>query len=164
MKINNIITLLLVLFANVAIAQKKVSPPAELKASINGSDITINYSQPSVKGRTIFGDLVPYDKIWRTGANEATTFETSKDITIQGKKLKAGKYSLFTIPSKDEWTIVFNSVLGQWGAYSYNDSKNVLSVSASPSKNTATEMLTFSESNGVISMAWDKLKVDFTVK
>src|ERR1700675_3642107 len=94
---------------------KRPSPPATATGKVMGATITINYSSPAVKGRKIWGGLVPYDKVWRTGANEATIFETSKDIKIGGKTLKAGKYSLYTKPGEKEWQVIFNSQTGQWG-------------------------------------------------
>jgi hypothetical protein len=165
MKLTKMIALVIVLFiGNIAMAQKKASPPAEIKTSVNGADIKINYSQPSVKGREVWGALVPYDKVWRTGANEATTFETSKDIKVQGKTLKAGKYTLFTIPNVDEWKIIFNSKLGQWGSNGYNSADDVLSVTAKPSSSDFTELFTISADNGQLSLAWDKVKIDFVVE
>jgi len=80
--------------------------------------IRVFYNRPSKKGREIFGGLVPYDQVWRTGANEATTFETNKDLIIEGLSLKAGKYSLWTIPHENTWTIIFNTEHGQWGVNS----------------------------------------------
>ena len=95
--------------------------------------VKVFYNRPYKKGREIFGGLVPFDKVWRTGANEATTFETNKDLTIEGKKLKAGKYSLWTIPGQETWTIIFNSEHGQWGLNSKGEAnrdpnRDVLSV------------------------------------
>ena len=165
MKSIKIITIAIALiFANFAFAQKKASPPAEVTTSINGADIKINYSQPSVKGREIWGGLVPLNKVWRTGANEATTFETSKDIKVQGKILKAGKYTLFTVPGKDEWKIIFNTKLGQWGAYDYSDKDDALVVTAKTGSSDFNELFTISTNGGKITMAWDKVKVDFIVK
>src|SRR5688500_14138747 len=87
---------------------KRPSPPATLTTTMNGTGVIINYSQPSVKGRALGKDIAPYGKVWRTGANEATTFEINRDVKIEGKDLKAGKYALFTIPNENEWTIIFN--------------------------------------------------------
>jgi len=100
---------------------KRASPPAQAKETISsGATVTINYSQPSVKGRTIGKDLEPMPgKVWRTGANEATTFEVSKAVKIEGKDLPAGKFALFTISGDSEWTIIFNKTANQWGAFSY---------------------------------------------
>jgi hypothetical protein len=94
---------------------KSASP--EQTVSFEEGDLKINvfYNRPYKKGRVIFGGLVPYDAVWRTGANEATTFETSKALNIQGKKLAPGKYSLWTIPGKENWVVIFNSEFGQWG-------------------------------------------------
>ena len=88
---------------------KRPSPPETASGTVAGATITINYSSPSVKGRKIWGGLVPYDKVWRAGANEATTFETNKSIKIEGKELPAGKYSLFATPGENEWTVILNS-------------------------------------------------------
>ena len=103
-------TLFGVLFSAAVIAQDRPSPAATATGEINGAAITINYSSPGVKGRVIWGGLVPFDKVWRAGANEATTFETSKDIKVEGKNLPAGKYGFFAIPGQTEWTIIFNKV------------------------------------------------------
>jgi len=115
--------------ATPACAQKAPSSPAD-SASISsaGADFKIYYCRPSKRGREVFGKLVPYGEVWRTGANQATEFVVSKDISIAGKPLKAGRYALFTIPQKDKWTIILNSKLGQWGAYSYNAKDDVLRV------------------------------------
>lgn len=95
--------------------EKSFSP--EEVVSYTAGDLTLNvfYNRPSKKKRKIFGALVPYGKVWRTGANEATTFETNKTITIEGKKLNPGKYSVWTIPDSTTWTVIFNSESGQWG-------------------------------------------------
>ncbi|MDP4265367.1 MAG: DUF2911 domain-containing protein, partial [Bacteroidota bacterium] len=102
------------IFAFEGNAQRQ-SPHDTVTAKINGANLRVTFGSPAVKGRTIWGDLVPYDKAWRGGADEATIFTTDKDITINGKKLAAGKYSLFVIPGKDKWTYIFNSQTGQWG-------------------------------------------------
>src|SRR3954467_3196490 len=95
---------------------KRPSPPATASATTStGNTITIDYSQPGVKGRTIGKEIAPYGKVWRTGANEATLFEVSRDAKVEGKDLKAGKYSLFTIPGENEWQFILNSETGQWG-------------------------------------------------
>lgn len=107
--------------------QERASPPKTAEGTINGAKITINYGSPAVKGRTIWGDLVPYNKVWRAGANEATTFETSQDIKVEGQTLPAGKYSLFVIPSEDESTVIFNKQTGQWGTQ-YDESQDALRV------------------------------------
>lgn len=91
------------------------SPQSVAEFKENDLEIKVTYSRPFKKGRTIFGELEPYGKVWRTGANEATTFETNKDLLIKGSLLKAGKYTLWTIPDPQLWTVIFNSETGQWG-------------------------------------------------
>lgn len=104
------------------------SPFAELNQTVGLTDITIAYSRPSVKGRTIFGDLVPYDKIWRTGANMATKITFSDNVKIEGKELAAGTYALFTIPGEDEWTLILNKDADQPGTSRYDESKDALRI------------------------------------
>ena len=94
---------------------KSFSPEDQVKFVDGDLKITVVYNRPFKKGRVIFGELVPYGKVWRTGANEATSFETSKDLSFGDKTLKAGKYSLWTVPDEQSWTIIFNSEYGQWG-------------------------------------------------
>jgi len=107
----------------------RVSPPASVTGKIGDATITIHYSCPSVKGRKIWGGLVPYDTVWRAGANEATTFETDKDIKIAHQLLPAGKYGFFLIPmEKGKWVAIFNTVPNQWGAFKYDKSKDQLRV------------------------------------
>tara|TARA_R110000850_G_scaffold55882_1_gene132086 strand:- start:8 stop:520 length:513 start_codon:yes stop_codon:yes gene_type:complete len=144
--------------------KEKASPAAKMEAKIGDAKISITYSQPGVKERVIFGELVPYGKVWRTGANEATTFTTSKDITVNGQKLAAGTYTLFTIPGEKEWTIIFNTEMGQWGAYKYDDKRDALKVKATPTKHTATERMTFSEKDGVIYLDWAETRVPLKIK
>lgn len=94
---------------------KSASPQADVNYVSDGLSIHIFYNRPFKKGRKIFGGLVPYGKVWRTGANEATVFETSKNLNINGKRLKAGKYTIWTIPTEQTWIVIFNSEYGQWG-------------------------------------------------
>jgi hypothetical protein len=111
---------------------KRPSPPKQASGTIGNATVTVDYGAPSVKGRDIFGGLIPWGKMWRTGANEATTVEVSEAVSVEGQTLPAGKYGLFTIPNEDKWTIVFNSVWDQWGAYEYDEGKDVLRVEVSP--------------------------------
>jgi Protein of unknown function (DUF2911) len=120
-------------------AQKVIKPRPKASpvclATFLDQDIylKVTYGQPSKNGRDIFGALVPYGKIWRAGANEATEFTTTKDVKLEKKTLKAGTYTVFAIPNENKWTIIFNSVLGQWGAYKYEETKssNVLEIDVS---------------------------------
>jgi hypothetical protein len=141
------------------------SPQKEMQATIGDTKIAVVYGSPSVKGRTVWGDLVPFDKVWRVGANEATTFETSTALKIQGKELAAGKYGLFAIPTeKGKWTVIFNSVHEQWGAYKYDDSKDVLRVNATAKelKGNVEAMEFIMEGNNLI-FQWEKLAVSVEI-
>lgn len=141
------------------------SPPAVVRGAIGDAAVVINYSQPAVKDRIIWGELVPYGKVWRTGANEATVFETNQDLMIAGQKLPAGKYGLFTIPGENEWTLIFNEVWDQWGAYKYDAEKDVLRVTAIPSKSpTFNERLVFEVSDGNVVLRWEHLQLIVPVK
>ena len=141
---------------------KRPSPPAEVKGVIDSAEIGIYYSSPAVKGRIIWDALVPYGKIWRTGANEATIFETTSDLVIQDQKLPAGKYSLFTIPGETEWMFVFNEVWDQWGAFKYDAGKDILRVKViaevSP---TFNEKMKFEYIDNHIFLYWENVKVGF---
>jgi len=135
------------------------SPKKEMSTSIGDTKVTVVYGSPSVKGRTVWGDLVPFDEVWRTGANEATTFETSTDLKIQGEELPAGKYGLFTIPTeKGDWTVIFNSTADQWGAYKYEESNDVLRVNTTTKalKDTAETMDFMMEGNNLV-FQWENL-------
>jgi hypothetical protein len=150
---------------------KRTSPPASVKKTLaSGATISINYSQPSLKGRVIGKDVEPKEgQIWRTGANEATVFETDKDILVEGKTLPAGKYALFTIAGKDSWTIIFSKKWKQWGAFEYKESDDALRVTVKPGKaDVYTEKLSFViDLNGGIeytSFIWGDLKISFSVK
>lgn len=144
---------------------KRPSPPATLNTSVGDLNIVVDYSQPAVKGRSIGKELAPYGKVWRTGANEATTFTINRDAKIEGKELKAGKYSLFTIPGEDEWTIIFNKVADQWGAYEYDEKQDALRVKVKPAKAAEfAERLTFSQADGKLQMHWGNTAVRFSVE
>lgn len=112
-------TLLAILFATAACAQMgggKPSPAASATCELGGGKtIKTDYSSPRMKGRKIYGDLVPFGEIWRTGANEATTFVTSGDVVVGGKTVPAGKYTIFTVPTADKWTLIVNKKTGEWG-------------------------------------------------
>ena len=149
---------------------KRPSPPATATGSVMGATITIDYSSPGVKGRKIWGGLVPYDQVWRAGANEATIFETSKDITVEGKSLPAGKYSLYAIPGEKEWVFIFNSKTGQWGvkndeSTSEDPANDVLRVTVKPEKSaTFNERMKFVVSDDGFALEWENLKVPVSIK
>ncbi|HSZ31928.1 MAG TPA: DUF2911 domain-containing protein [Puia sp.] len=153
---------------------KRPSPPATATGKIKDATITIDYSSPSVKGRTIFGGLLPYGKLWRAGANEATIFTTDKAIKVEGKDLPAGKYSLFMTPNAKEWTVFFNSETGQWGeakdgSTNMDPKKVVLQVNVKPKElKDVQEKLVYNVSDKEFdkgfSMSWDKTKVFVSIK
>jgi len=145
------------------------SPPASVSQTVGYTTITINYCRPGVKGRRIWGDLVPYNTIWRTGANEATTIQFTTDVTVEGHKVPAGKYSLFTIPNKESWTVILNKVSNQWGAFRYNEQDDLLRFNVKPGKSEFTERMLFTisvvdDSSCSIVMDWEYLKAAFNVK
>lgn len=143
---------------------KRPSPPATETATLsNGAIIIINYSQPSVKGRTLGKDIAPYGKVWRTGANEATTFETTNDVTINGNKLPAGKYSLFTIPGENEWSVIFNKTANQWGTR-YKEEDDLFRFTVKPSKHASTEQMKFDiDKEGIVRLMWADQMINFQV-
>jgi hypothetical protein len=147
---------------------KRPSPPAKATETLaNGTMLSIEYSQPSVKGRTIGKDLEPMaGKVWRTGANEATVFEINKDVKVEGKPLPAGKYGLFTIMNGDDWTIIFNKTWNQWGAFNYKEADDALRVNVKGKKAPAfAEKMTFKISkDGTVTLLWGDHEVDFQVE
>ncbi len=161
------LSLLLMAFISVeSLAQDKkpASPKETVEGTIDGTKITIVYHRPSVKGRKVMGELVPFGQVWRTGANDATTITFDKAVTIEGKTLAAGTYSLFTIPTENEWTIIFNSEAKQWGAYKYNDKNDVLRVTVKPAKVDFTELFTISIAKNSVNIVWENTSASFNVK
>lgn len=143
----------------------KASPAASATGKIGQATVAIAYHSPAVKGRKIWGDLVPYNKVWRAGANEATTFTTDRDLMVEGKKLPAGTYALFAIPAEQEWTIIFNKKAKQWGAYEYDAAQDALRVKVKPVKAAKmNERLTYTLDQTGFSLNWENLKVPVRIK
>lgn len=146
------------------------SPTAIVSSRYKDTYVKITYSQPHKRGRAIFGGIVPYGQVWRTGANEATEFTVTRDIKINGADLKAGTYSLFTIPSKESWTIILNSELGLWGSYNYNSRLDVLrfDVPVTPVTEFVYEAFTIMidprSANADVVLAWDRSKVRIPIQ
>lgn len=140
------------------------SPRVKATGKAGNATINIDYGAPSVRGRKIYGDLVPFGKVWRTGANETTSIEFDNNVKIEGQSLAKGKYALFTIPGESEWTIIFNKTWKDWGAYKYKEEDDVLRVKVKPSETAATEQMTFTVDNGAVHLSWDKTKVSFKVQ
>lgn len=166
MKQRILLLLITGLFSGLAACAQRPSPAAKVsETTSNGVKISIDYSQPGVKGRTIGKEIAPYGKVWRTGANEATSIELSKNVKIEGKTLAAGKYGLYSIPGEKEWTIIINKKWDQSGT-DYNESEDVLRFVVKPVKSAAfTERMTFKiAKSGVVSLIWGDHQVNFTVK
>jgi hypothetical protein len=147
----------------------RISPKASVSQTVGFTDVTISYSRPGVKGRKIWGGLVPYDKVWRAGANEATKITFSTDVIIEGKKLPAGSYGFFAIPGRNEWTLIFNKVADQWGAFEYNEAEDALRITVKPEKGNFTEWLRYgftrtSDNTAAVSLIWENLKVPFKLE
>lgn len=151
-----------------AVKQLRLSQYASVTQTIGTTEITITYHRPGVKGREIWGKLVPYNQVWRSGANNATLFSFSDDVEIHGTVLKAGKYAFFTIPTENEWTIIFNSDAEQWGAYRYDSTKNVLTFKVKSEQAPHEEWLSYSFptigiSSATVALRWEKLSIPFTI-
>ena len=151
-------------------ALPRVSSNASVSQTIGVTDVRLTYGRPSVRGRDIFGGLVPYGEVWRTGANEATTITFSDDVQIEGQPLAAGTYSLFTVPGRSEWTVVFNEEARQWGAYEYDRSRDALRVEVTPGEAPHPhEQMSFhfgnvSDSTAQVALVWDRTRVPFTIQ
>lgn len=146
------------------------SPLAIATARYKDTYLKIVYSQPHKRGREIFGKTVPYNQVWRTGANETTEITITKDILINNQPLKAGTYSLLTIPSRGNWTIIVNSDVGMWGSYNYNIKQDVLRFDVSVETLTEvvyepfTILIDQKTDKATISLLWDKTKVTFPIQ
>jgi hypothetical protein len=172
------------------------SQKASVMQTIGVTDVTITYYRPAIKGRTIFAEappsmetrakgdatldnqnerkpgepIVPYNHVWRAGANDATVFQVTDDVLINGQPLKAGTYSLEAIPGKDDWTIIFNNDSGQWGAFTYDSKKDALRVTAKPKTvQESQELLAYNfdpvtANAATVNLRWEKVSVPFTVE
>ena len=162
-------TVTIMLFSS-AIWAQQASPADTTIGKVNGATISIFYSSPGVKGRQIWGGLVPYDKVWRAGANEATLIAIDKGVKVEGKELATGKYSLYAIPGEKEWTIILNSQTGQWGikmdgSTTEDPAKDVLRITVKPEKSKEfNERLTYMVDDKGFSLYWENLKVPVSVK
>lgn len=149
--------------------KKPLSPHTSAMAMIGNAHIHIDYSSPGVRDRIIFGGLLAYDQVWQAGAHMATWIETNKDLQIDGKTLPAGKYGFFTIPSQDEWTIIFNSNWDQHGKDEYDQKEDVIRFKIKPSiSKEVTEHLEYKvikldDKRGSILLAWEKVKIEFPI-
>ncbi len=142
----------------------RVSPNAVVSQTIGTTDLSVKYCRPGVKGRAIWGALVPFDKPWRTGANEITAFTTTDDITVEGKALPAGTYGVVTIPGANEWTVAFSKQKDMWGAFTYDPKQDVLRVTVKPEPAEPMEWMQFAfddlaPESCTLALRWEKLRV-----
>ena len=137
---------------------------AKSKAAAGGAQVVVEYGRPNAAGRKIFGSLVPWGEIWRAGADEATTISFDKNVTIEGQPLAAGRYALFLIPSEADWTVVFNKVADQWGAFKHDAASDALRVTVKPAAHDTVETLEYVIAGDRVEMRWEKTAVGFSVK
>jgi hypothetical protein len=169
-----LIGIITLVFATNVLAQltlPRASQRSEISQTVGDTEVAIVYNRPNVKERKVWGakgeePIVPYGEVWRTGANEATVFEVSKDVMINGQKLPKGKYSLHTIPNKDEWTIIFNKTWNQWGSFNYKVEEDALRVNVKPLSGEFKETMTIdvdnvTETTADLVIAWEKVRVPF---
>lgn len=169
---------LLMLFSVIVLSEQTVqaqvtlprpSPKASLTQTVGLTEVNITYSRPGVKGREIWGKLVPYNEVWRTGANEATTISFSDDVLIEGQPLTKGNYSIHTIPTTGAWTVIFNKVADQWGSYSYKPEEDALRIQVQPQAVPFVERMQFTvddmtDTTAVVALTWEKLRVAFKMQ
>ena len=174
MKNITVLFVALILLAGTVLAQVppsrvlRTSPYASVTQTVGTSELSIMYHRPAVKEREIWNKLVPFGQVWRAGANNATSFSFSDDVQIAGTTLKAGRYEFFAIPNADSWTLIFNSAQDQWGAYSYDSTKNVVVFTVKPEVSAHEEWLSYSFSDLTVNSAkvtlrWEKLSVSFVI-
>ena len=155
--------------AQAPITLPEASPKASINQTVGLTEIGITYHRPAVNKRTIWGDLVPYDEVWRAGANQNTTISFSSPVTINGKPLAAGTYGLHMIPTKGDWTIAFSNTNWAWGSFSYDEKEDALRVTAKPQPAEFQERLSYSfddptEKSVEVALRWEKVRVPFTVE
>lgn len=167
-----LLTFLLVSFVGFAqqIQMPQASPSAKITQKVGLTDVTVDYSRPSTKGRKIFGELVPFGEVWRTGANGATVLTFSTDVTVGGQNVPAGSYALYTIPGKNDWTIILSKNTKLWGAIGYQQSEDQVRFVV-PASKTSKKYETFdiafnnfTDNSAVVSMKWETTRVDFKIE
>ena len=158
------------LLLNTGMAQElpQPSPFCKVEQRVGLTDITIEYCRPSARGRVVFGDLVPYGEIWRTGANASTKIEFSTDVVFGGRKVPAGRYALYTIPGKTEWTIILHRNLSHWGVGAYDESEDLLRLEVKRKTVPMTETFSmnfgnFRDEMADLTLQWEKAAVTVTI-
>lgn len=150
-------------FAQRADDSDRASKNGKTEATIGDVDVVIEYGRPNVKGRSIWGELVPFGKVWRTGANEATTIAFSGDVVVDGEALPAGTYSLFTIPGEEEWTVIFNKTAAQWGGFNYDAEQDALRLTVTPVEVEHVESMDFVVDDSTVTLRWAEVGVPFVI-
>ena len=156
--------------ASLAPAQTPKSPHENVSADVGGHKITITYGRPSMRGRKIMGGLVPYGKVWRTGADAATTLQTDVDLDINGLKVPKGKYALFTLPNPDGWTLIVNKTADQWGAFDYKEADDLgrtkmqVSKSGSPVEQFTITVTPAGSNAATLKLEWENTAASVPVK
>lgn len=146
------------------------SPAAKVEQRIGLTDVVVKYARPSIKGRKVWGDLVPYNQVWRTGANASTLISFSEEVIIKGQKLPKGEYALFCIPTDNEWTVIFNKNLTLWGADGYKQEEDVLRVNLKPSFNNPhveSFLIAFDQlqlNSGELILMWEKMRLSIPIE
>lgn len=144
--------------------KERKSKNGRVEGSTGGVQVVLEFGRPNVAGRKIFGALVPYGQVWRAGADEATTISFDKNVVIEGQALAAGRYALFLIPTEGDWTVVFNRVAEQWGAFKHDPASDALRVTVKPAAHAMTETLEYTLSGDRVELHWDTVAVGFAVK
>lgn len=167
------ISLLSILFTSHLVAQQiqmpQASPAAKISQKVGLTDVTVEYSRPSMKGRKIFGELVPFGAVWRTGANSATILDFSTDVSVNGNQIPKGKYALYTIPEKSKWTIVLSKNTDLWGSIGYSPNEDIVRFSVEPNKLSRkyeTFEITFNnmtDNSADLSLKWENTRVEFKI-
>jgi hypothetical protein len=165
----SILSILPALSAHAQVRLPQPSPAASVKTALGVTDIAIDYHRPGVKGRKIWGALVPNGEVWRLGANEATTITLSTAVRIEGHDVPAGQYALFAVPGPDAWTLILNKQAKQWGAYDYKQDQDLLRFVVKPQTGPFTEWMTFNvtpdgASAATVEMAWENVRVPFRIE
>lgn len=143
--------------------ESRPSPLTVDSTTIDNIFLKITYSSPSVRERKIWDELVPYNQIWRTGANEASYIEVSSDVTINDQVLPKGKYAIFTIPTDSTWTIIFNKEWDQWGAYNYNPEQDIFRLDVLPESGEFSEKMRFMFEKNLLVFKWENLHYSLKV-
>ena len=143
---------------------QRQSKNGRLAAQIGGVGVVVLYGRPEVRGRKVWGELVPFDRVWRTGADEATTITVDRDAEVGGQRVAAGTYALFTIPGDGEWTVILNRGAKQWGAFKYDAGQDVARVAVQPRSGSHVEALDFTPGEDEILLRWERLRVPIPIR